>query len=83
MYWDFFNNFDSTSIAIRYCYVLRFLFLTLDHGKKLNDTLHIQIVTIKKTVTIYTIAIYTIVTIIIAVTIAICYYSLLWFLLAY
>ncbi len=45
---DFFlKNFDSTSIAIRYCYVLRFLFLTLDHGKKLNDTLNIQTVTIK------------------------------------
>ncbi len=41
------KNFDSTSIAIRYCYVLRFLFLTLDHGKKLNDTLNIQTVTIK------------------------------------
>ncbi len=37
----FFKNLDSTSIAIRYCYVLRFLFLTLDHGKKLNDTLNI------------------------------------------
>ncbi len=43
----FFTNFDSTSIAIRYCYVMRFLFLTLDHVKKLNDTLNIQTVTIK------------------------------------
>ncbi len=42
------KNFDSTSIAIQYCYVLRFLFLTLDHGEKLNDTLNIQTVTIKK-----------------------------------
>ncbi len=48
MYCNFFKNFDSTSIAIQYCYVLRFLFLTLDHGKKLNDTLNIQTATIKK-----------------------------------
>ncbi len=44
----FFTNFDSTSIAIRYCYVLRFLFLTIDHGKKLNDTFNTQTVTIKQ-----------------------------------
>ncbi len=67
----FFKNFDSTSIAIRYCCVLRFLFLTLDHGKKLNDTLNIQNVTIKKKLHI------------LAVTIAIRYYYLLWFLFAY
>ncbi len=42
----FFKNFDSTNIAIRYCFVLRFLFLTLDHEKKLNDRLNIQTVTI-------------------------------------
>ncbi len=45
--------------------VLRFLFLTLDHGKKLNDTLNIQNVTIKKKLHI------------LAVTIAIRYYYLL------
>ncbi len=51
MYCDFFKNFNSTSIVIRYCYVLQFLFLTLYHGKKLNDTLNIQPATIiiKKT----------------------------------
>ncbi len=50
MYCDSFKNFDSTSITIQYTvYVLRFLFLTLDPGKKLNDTLNIQTVTIKKT----------------------------------
>ncbi len=50
MYCDFFTNFDSTSIAIRYCCVAIFLFtfFTLDHGEKLNDTLNIQTVTIKK-----------------------------------
>ncbi len=48
MYCDFLKNLDTTSIAIRYCYVLRFLFLTLHHGKKLNDTLNIQTATIKK-----------------------------------
>ncbi len=47
-----------------------FLFLTLDHGKMLNDTLNIQTVTIKKKH-------------ILAVTIAIRYYNLLWFLFAY
>ncbi len=37
----FFKNFDSTSIAIRYCYVLRFCFsfLTLEHGNNLNGIL--------------------------------------------
>jgi len=64
----FCKNFDSTSIVSRYCYVLcfLFLFLTLDHGKKLNDTLYIQT---KKHI--------------LAVTIAIRYYNLLWFLFAY
>ncbi len=33
----FLKNFDSTSIAFRYCYVLWFLFLTLDHGKKFEN----------------------------------------------
>ncbi len=34
LWFFFFKNFDSTSIVIRYCYVLRFLFLflTLDQG---------------------------------------------------
>ncbi len=42
------KNLDSSSIAIRYCYVLQFLFLTLDPGKNLNDILNIQTVTKKK-----------------------------------
>ncbi len=41
---------DTICIAIRYCCVVIFycLFLTLDDGEKLNDTLNIQTVTIKK-----------------------------------
>ncbi len=47
MYCDFFNNLNSTSIAIRYCGVaIYFLFLTLDQEEKLNDTLNIQTSTI-------------------------------------
>ncbi len=49
MYCDFFvffKNFDSTSIVIR-CSDFYFCFLTLDHGKKLNDTLNIQTVAIQ------------------------------------
>ncbi len=42
----FFKNFDSTSIVIR-CSDFYFCFLTLDHGKKLNDTLNIQTVAIQ------------------------------------
>ncbi len=49
MYCDFFKNFDSTSIAIRYCGVkIFFYFFYLDRGKKLNDTFNIQTVIIKK-----------------------------------
>ncbi len=44
----FFKIFDSTSIAIQYCCCnFYFLFLNLDHGEKLNDTLNIQTATIK------------------------------------
>ncbi len=41
----FFKNFDSTSIAIQCC-DFYFLFLTLDQGKKLNETHNIQTGTI-------------------------------------
>ncbi len=50
MYCDFYKEFrfykycDSILLCCDFC----FLFLTLDHGKKLNDTLNIQTVTIKK-----------------------------------